>query len=369
MRILFWTDGFYPTFGGRETQLLQAVTLLAQKGHECLVLAQSTKDSLEEEKLTERMWIRRFDFNAMIEGRREIVSDLRTYLEQMKIAFDPHLIQLDSGTGCSLLAFSLFHRFFCCPKILTVHGPCQHDRWLPAITESLLPLFHRVVGVSQWVIDGLKTRFPFLNAKLKLIYNGLSAPVQTPRPNSFDPPRIFLCGRLSSEKGFPFALRCFARLKEQGSRAELEIAGDGAQREFLEKQVLELQLSSSVRFLGVLRGDALAEAYQRASLILVPSFIESFSLVTLEAMQHGRAVIASSVGGIPEVLVDKVTGLLVPPKQSEALIFALNECLKDPNRCSEMGREGYKRAIARFSLERHVDEYEALYDECCSACV
>jgi glycosyltransferase involved in cell wall biosynthesis len=369
LKILFWADTFYPTIGGRETQILQCVTGLCQKGHFCLVLAQSTPGSAEEERIEPGLLIRRFDFNRLIAGESELIQTIRTYLQAIKETFAPDLLHLDSGTGGSLIAFSLFYRLFSVPTLMTVHGPSLHHRWFSAIAESLLPSFRQIIGVSKWVISELAAQFPHIQQKLRLIYNGLRPFQIIPPPLPFDPPVVLLCGRLSLEKGFTVALHAFARLKKLGSPALMHIAGEGLQMPIMKQLIEHLSISSSVTFLGAVRGSALIEAYCRATLLLVPSWIESFSLVTLEAMQLERAVIASRVGGIPELLFDGVTGRLVPMRDPEALFCSMKELLDNPRLCVEMGCNGRKRALELFNLERHVAEYESVYAECCSPCL
>ena len=112
-------------------------------------------------------------------------------------------------------------------------------------------------------------------------------------------------------------------------------------------------------FLG--RVAPVAPVLERAEVVVVPSFGEGFGMVALEAMERGRPVIASDVGGLPEIVDDGRTGLLVPPGDVEALAGAIVELASDPARAAAMGAAGRARALDEFSQERCTERIEALY--------
>ena len=101
----------------------------------------------------------------------------------------------------------------------------------------------------------------------------------------------------------------------------------------------------------------------RAAIVVVPSLGEGFGMVALEAMERGRAVVASAVGGLPEIVADGTTGVLVPPADPRALAAALASLLADPDRGAAMGRAGRRRALEAFSQERCTARIDELYRE------
>ena len=101
--------------------------------------------------------------------------------------------------------------------------------------------------------------------------------------------------------------------------------------------------------------------YERAEIVVVPSFGEGFGMVALEAMERGRAVIASAVGGLPEIVEDGRTGLLVSAGDADALGGAIRGLAGDPARAAGMGAAGRARALEHFSQERCTDRIEAIY--------
>jgi glycosyltransferase involved in cell wall biosynthesis len=103
------------------------------------------------------------------------------------------------------------------------------------------------------------------------------------------------------------------------------------------------------------------EAIERAAIVVVPSLGEGFGMVALEAMERARPVIASAVGGLPEIVADGETGLVVPPADADALADAIAALAGDLERAQEMGRAGRERALGVFTPERSVARIEELY--------
>lgn len=363
MKFLFWTDGFWPRLGGIETQGFQFVKGMQERGHVCTVLAQKDHASWAGEETYRGIPIQRFDFNAVIE-RRELglIRSIQNYIEKTLKEFQPDIIHLNACLSGSAFAFLLFQQMFQKPIVFTSHAPYLHEGQFPPLIEKVASSVNQICCVSNWVLQEMKRHLPHLSAKMTCIYNGLPTPDATPLPLSFSPPILLAFGRLSQEKGFDTAIRAFALLKKSGSNARLIIAGGGPQRLALEKLASELELGSSIQFTGILTEEEVIAAFNQATLVIVPSLIESFGLVILEAMQHSRPVIASRVEGVPEVVDDGETGLLVPPQDPEALCQAIQALLKDPERAIQMGIRGRERAM-KFTIQQNVAQYEDLYRE------
>jgi glycosyltransferase involved in cell wall biosynthesis len=169
---------------------------------------------------------------------------------------------------------------------------------------------------------------------------------------------VLFVGRIARNKGLDVLLRAAV-----DAPFEVEVVGDGWWRRRGERLAEQLGIAERVRFVGWLAGDELAAAYRSAAVVAVPSrWPEPFGLVGIEAMAHGRAVVASRGGGIPEWLSDGVTGLLVPSGDHDAMRSALIELLDDDGRRNEMGVAGWRAARERFSERRHVDALERVYE-------
>lgn len=353
MRILFWTDGFWPRLGGIETAGLEFVLGMQARGHEILVIAQ--KDTPHEPTYP-GLTIKRFDF-ALIATKRDLqfLRPIEATIEWALKEFRAETILLNACVGWSSFVFSLFRKRFNIPVVLTVHSPLLANENPLFSLQKLSEEVDQIYCVSKWVLRETEKQVPHAKHKLRLVYNGLSWPKTPPSPLPFSPPTLILLGRMTSEKGFDMAIRAFALLKAKGSVAKLLIGGEGPERTTLEKLS-----GDDVYFTGEIQRGSIPEFINRGTLVLVPSYFESFGLVALEAMQMGRPVIASSVGGLPEIIVDQETGVLVPPKDPLALANAIQTLLNHPEKMIEMGQKGRLRASSHFTLEQNLTAYEKL---------
>lgn len=362
MKILFWTDGFWPRVGGIETQGIRFMEGLRQKGHRCAIVAQKDFPHWQDQEWYQDIPIQRFDFNMIFPGRE--LSRLRSiekYLEIVMKEFQPDIVHLNACVGWHALIFLLFQKKFPIPRVVTIHAPFFYGNASNPLLEQISLCADQICCVSNWVLNETIKLIPSSKGKMRCIHNGLSMPELPSSPLCFSPPTFILIGRLTLEKGFDMAIRAFALLKEK--TAKLLIVGDGEERKFMEELVETLGLQSSVHFTGVLTKDEIPSWINQATIVLVPSYFESFGLVALEAMQMGRPVIASAVGGLQEIIVHGETGLLVPPRDPEALALAMEELLANPEETMKMGAKGKERALKVFTLHQNVDQYEQIYRE------
>ena len=173
-------------------------------------------------------------------------------------------------------------------------------------------------------------------------------------------PLVGSLGRLHSQKGFSDLLTALAQVRRRIPSVRLFLAGDGELRADLEAQSRSLGLSEAVTFAGV-RTDV-PEILAALDVFVLPSLWEGMPNAVLEAMAAGLPVVATAVGGIPEVVVDGVTGLLVPPRDPDGLAQAIECLLRDPGLRRKMGQAGWKRVERCFSVEQMVRKTEDLYE-------
>ena len=178
-------------------------------------------------------------------------------------------------------------------------------------------------------------------------------------------PVVALTGQVSEIKGIWEFVEAARRIAERDASPTFAVLGDdlkggGALRRAMEARVAELGLADRFRFLGF-RPDAprLIPAFD---IVAVPSHVEPLGNATLEAMAAGVPVVGSRVGGIPEMVVDGETGLLVSPKDPVALADALHTLIADRNRAARYGSAARARAESHFSLRAHADRLQSVYD-------
>jgi glycosyltransferase involved in cell wall biosynthesis len=173
-------------------------------------------------------------------------------------------------------------------------------------------------------------------------------------------PLVGAVARLQPEKGIANFLKAAARVYPSCPEARFLVVGDGPLRGELLRLADRLGLRESVRFLGH-RADARA-LIGRFDVLVVPSLTEGTPLIVLEAMAAGVPVIASAVGGIPDQVRHGGEGLLVPPDDTDALVDALLELLRDPDRARLLGEAGRSRANSEFSHAAMVRKIEVVYE-------
>jgi N-acetyl-alpha-D-glucosaminyl L-malate synthase BshA len=160
-------------------------------------------------------------------------------------------------------------------------------------------------------------------------------------------------------KQLDMVVRVFAQIRAQ-LPARLLIVGDGPELGRTEQSIRDLGLTEQVELIGEARD--MVALLSVSDLFLLPSLQESFGLSALEAMACGVPVVASNVGGLPEVVDDGVTGFLHPPDQAARMAESAVRLLSDPALHARMAAEGARRAMERFSADRIVPQYEALYE-------
>lgn len=239
------------------------------------------------------------------------------------------------------------------------------ERFLGKKTDRLITLTHR--GKEEHV--GFKI---MPQGKIVPVYSGIILDAFrnfSPSPEKMPPvlknlpvgPRIGLLARLVPVKGHHYLLRAVPHVLQEMPEARFFLAGDGPLRKALEKESRDLNISTSVFFLGALE-DARSFISQMDVLVL-PSLNEGMGRVLLEAQAMGKPVIGSSVGGIPEVIREGETGLVVPPKDPEALAKAILDLLKDRKRCQAMGEAARIWVDGKFGVEEMVSKISRLYEE------
>ena len=256
----------------------------------------------------------------------------------------------------------------------TVHSSRIRSDEDRALLRQLTPRMDHLVAVSRAIVRKLEDEGR-VGAPISLIYNGVdlarySELAACPTLLSefdipADAPIVGVVARLEPEKGHPTLLEAWPTVLRDVPDARLLIVGEGSQRELLEVQAAALGLmggaSPSVLFTG--RRDDVPAVTAALDVAVLPSYREAQGLSILEAMALSRPVVASAVGGIPEMIDDGRTGLLVQPRDPAALAGALTRLLRDPLEAQRIGRAGHDLVHERFCVEQMVRAVETIYDD------
>ena len=246
-------------------------------------------------------------------------------------------------------------------RVSTKHGfNSFRERRLFAVADrGVARLAQLQIAISGGLARYLAETEGFDENAFEIVHYGIApGPEPAPYPGGS---RLLCVGRLVPVKGVETLLRAFAAALREQPDLRLDIAGDGPLRGELESLAAGLGLGDSLRFLG--RVEGIGAEMEQAAAIVVPSLGEGFGMVALEAAERGRPVIASAVGGLPEIVDDGRTGVLVPRGDVPALAAAIVDLVRDPSRAAAFGRAARERAFAEFSLDRCADRTDALYRE------
>lgn len=237
------------------------------------------------------------------------------------------------------------------PLVLQLWGTdVELARRAPWLVRPLVRRARVVVCASRALADAARE----LGARdVRVIPSGIDLPQLPGLPE--EPPHVLFVGRLSPEKGILELLAAGsgtgASVAAGAARGaiQLVVAGDGPLRPL------------APQALGFIPNAELGSYYERAAVVCCPSLREGFGVACLEAMAHGRPVVASAVGGLLDLVEDGVTGLLVPPGDQQALRAALERLLGDPGLRTRMGAAGRERARERYSWETATTATVAAY--------
>ena len=223
----------------------------------------------------------------------------------------------------------------------------------------------RVITVSASIRDTL-IHDGVRPSLVEVIYEGMDlqsvdAMAEPPSSIADDQLVIGIVAHLSSEKGHSILVKAVSLLLPSYPRLVLYVVGEGPLRTDLERLAKTLEASRNIFFLGF-REDA-DSVMKSFDIFCLPSLSEGLSSAILAAMSNRLPVVATAVGGISELVIDRETGLLVPPRDPERLAGALQELLNSPDLRKRMGESGRRRVEAHFTLEKKIRNFERLYLE------
>lgn len=362
MRILYWTESFWPRIGGSEVAAAALIGEMRCRGHQFEVV---TRQWSPDQPATDR-WngiaVHRvpFDDGTFDRLNLEEILPLRQRVAAIKRRFKPDLVHVGL-TGPSLFLHNFTAGQFPAPTLITLHVvpvETEYGRNKP-VRECFAPS-PACAGFKRRGMR-IQHRLPALAERCSVIHNGLPEPTAALLPVPFSPPRLLCVGRVTEQKGFDTAVAAMPFVREMFPDAELLIAGDGDATESLRELACTLNVSDCVKQLGWTPSDQVPGLIDAATLVLMPSRWEPFGLVALQAGQRGRACVAADVDGLPEIVQHERTGLLLPPDQPRQWADAICLLLTDRQRIMMMGREARRFVSRQFSLAKHVDAYESLY--------
>jgi len=202
--------------------------------------------------------------------------------------------------------------------------------------------------------------------KVMVIPEGVDLDLFKPRTNRLEPENVILfVGRIAPEKGLVYLIKAMPRVVDVFPSVSVLVVGEdqGIQKDLI-KLAEKLKVGKTVHFLGARFGDELASIYRKARIFVLPSLYETFGLAVLEAMATGLPVVATKVGGIPELVEDGRNGILVSPRDHSALAEGIIELLSDSRLSLRIGKRNVAQT-KRYSWWSVAEKVESVYKDLC----
>jgi glycogen(starch) synthase len=368
VRILYWTDLFFPYIGGVEVLSARFLPAMRARGHELTVVTSHGGLDLPDVDEWEGFPVHRFPLRrALAERDIEAVVAVTRGVAALKRERRPELVHVRM-TDPSVFFHLRTRDAHPCPTLVCVCVELPPGGAGPGtMVGSMLGSAEWVVGVSEAMLADVHRLAPEARERSSVIHEAQVAPDLPPAPLPLDPPTVLCLGRVVPEKGFDVALDALARVRERVPGVRLVVAGDGPERAPLEARARDLGLAGAVQFRGWVAPEDVPALVNEATVVAMPSrWQEAFGLVAVEAALMERPVVATRVGGLTEAVLDGETGIVVPSEDVPAFAGALLELLRDPDRAAAMGRAGRARARRYFDHDDHVSAYEEIYQRLAS---
>lgn len=259
------------------------------------------------------------------------------------------------------------------PIVTTVHGWTNHTNSVKLyeyLDRFFLRFFDKIIAVSDNIKNNLLNSRICIH-KIEKIYNTVNCEIVKSKISLNEVRKRFhlsqgdklvgTIGRLSKEKGIDYLIKAGSEIIATYPDVKILIIGDGPERQNLEILAKQLRISDNVIFCGFQKD--VAEFYHLIDIVVLPSITEGLPMVLLEALTYSKPIVATRVGGIPEVITDGKTGILVEPQNPSRLAEGIIRILKNPEEAHRMASEGRKLVEERFNSRDLGKKIEKIYQE------
>jgi len=363
-------------FGGVASVVRNLAVLLEKKGHRICFLIPGAEDGLRP-KLTKckfpgyELKLRLpFDERVPVKSTLAFVYFLFHTLRWLSSLLRSNKIDIVNihypGEQC--VYFALLRRLLPFKLVVSVHGTDLLPEGTPEARYSwairfLMKSADMLVAPSLNTLEHVLAKFPHLRQKALCIHNGVNM-------NEFEPTghaesrggEYVLCvASHHSYKAIDVLIKAFHTVRLMHEKVELRLAGDGPLRGQLEELALQLGLSAHIKFLGWQNTQEVMKLLQECSLLVLPSRAEAFGIVLLEALSCRKPIVATDVDGIPEIIQNGHTGILVERENPIALGEAILEVLNNKSLAERMANAGYESVKQQFQWATAIEKYETAF--------
>jgi glycosyltransferase involved in cell wall biosynthesis len=362
LRLCLYTSSFFPLVGGAEIVLHNLATALTADGQAPVVLAPYIRR--RDNHVEASYPIYRY---AKPTSKRFGVRQILVHLSWLHWRHRFQLLHCHTGYPAAYVG-ATFKRLFGIPLVVRPHGcdvlPGDRIRRHARLEQRLrraLAMADAVIAQGHFLKDIIR-ELGVDEQRIHIVHNGVDlAAFATGRPFPHPRPYILGVGKLTPHKGFDILLRAYARLHRPP--LDLLIAGRGGQQPALEALAHQLGIAPRVRFVGFVAGQEKVNLYRSATFFVCPSRREPFANVILEALAAGLPVVASAVGGNPELVQHEKHGLLFPAEDEQALAMALRSLIDFPALYDAL-RASVPGFVQQFDWPDVAQRYLTLYRTC-----
>lgn len=386
MNILLVTPFFTPQTGGVATYLEDLRRFLGQRGHQVLVLRPGESDTIvrcplnDDDKVYEFYmrgpWFPEAPLRGMVATGLYFIPTLFRLARFLR----QHRIDLVCAEyPLPYMMYFILLRRWCRIKLLVgLHGDDVLSLHLlskldQAVVRALVRRGDRVLAHSASLLEQAEQVFGKVKVKGSYLPYGVEcerirerAMASRRREILQERPYILTVAKLYERKGLDILLEAVSRLKARLDGHRFLIIGDGPEESRLKRLAADLGIDQHVALLGEVPSREIPMWFQHCEFFVLPSRSEPFGIVLLEAMTLGKAVVATRVGGIPEFIKNRNTGLLVESGDSQALSEGILRLLQDHELRARLGKNGLQSVETRYDYRQLVLRYEELFQSLCS---
>ena len=371
--ILICTDYLPPAgAGGVESVVKNTVLRLADRGLDVGIFALTGGDEVYP-WLPDTVTVykaQRIELTELIGLQSQLSPDGIFKFRSTVTHFEPDIIHVHNRFFFSTLLAASWKKITRAeiPLVTTVHtggfpatggiGELLGRTYRATITRRVLAYSDRLIAVSNSIQENVTSLVG--SVEVDVLYSGVDTDVYYPDPEHQWDKEVLYVGRLVENKGIRTLINSFERVLCSHPSAELRIVGPGPLEDQLKSRCSTLDISESVQFKGYV--DDVASEMRQVDVFCLPSLSEGLPLTVLEAMASKLPVIATPVGGIPEVISHGENGILVPKNEPDDLGLQISDLLGNRHRATEIGAQARKSVLGRYSWEIRTADLCKLYD-------
>ncbi len=382
MNVLFVTNAYHPIVGGVEKVAAHLSAELKKLDCEVEIVTARNPLSLQPKEIIDGIPVHRLPYYIYRDSLKSAIATLVgmpiacAYLLRMAVKRKPCIVHVHfiyhNAVCVELIRENLKKQGI--PLVVTFHGgdapniPASYAEKNPSESKILnWAAMHLIKGadaltaVSNSLKKGIVSRILDKNKAIQVIHNGVDTSLFVPGEKVEERKTILSIGRLSYAKGFDILFHSFYELAVEFPGWELRVAGDGELRVSLENLVKSLNLQGRVHFLGMLQTKDLIEEIHSAAFIASASRWEGFSLAALESLSCGKPLVTTDVEGSAEMVIEGITGRIIPRENPVALTEAMRCLMVQPETLQEMGRQARRFILENYTWDKIANKYLDLY--------